>query len=296
LGKLLGVVLLDAALLALFSAMIYGVTIYIPKYLGADKAELTRLGNEFFTARAGLAPTEVDVSKEVLDTYKKLEKSGQLDQVFRGASYRKILAELTRQKQLEKRAAAVGQNLLWEFNNVHLVGPDLGPKDQSLFIRFKYNVSVTPPDLHVYSRWNVGDYRQIRYGTKIQTPIYTSDGRKDPIRTFREIEVPADAVAADGYLAVEFINLPLNNTVVIFPLEGGLEVLYKADTFGANFIRAVLVIGLRLIFLACLGTLASTFLSFPVAILLCLAVFFTASVSGFVIDSFNYISAELSGV
>jgi hypothetical protein len=296
LGKLLGVVLLDAALLALFSAMIYGVTIYIPKYLGADKAELTRLGNEFFTARAGLVPTEVDVSKEVLDTYKKLEKSGQLDQIFRGASRKRILAELTRQKQLEKRAAAVGQNLLWEFDNVHLVGPDLGPKDQSLFIRFKYDVSVPPPDLHVYSKWNVGDYRQIRYGTKIQTPIYTSDGRKDPIRTFREIEVPADAVAADGYLAVEFINLPLNNTVVIFPLEGGLEVLYKADTFGANFIRAVLVIGLRLIFLACLGTLASTFLSFPVAILLCLAVFFTASVSGFVIDSFNYISAELSGV
>ena len=295
LGKLLGVVLLDAALLALFSAIIYGITIYIPKYLGADKAELTRLGNEFFTARAGLTPAEVDVRKEVLDTYKKFEESGQLDQIFRGASHKKILAELTRQKQLEKRAAAVGQNLLWEFNNVHLVGPD-----QSLFIRFKYNVSynvsVNPYDLHVYSRWNVGDYRQIRYGTKIQTPIYTSDGRKDPIRTFREIEVPADAVAADGYLAVEFINLPLNNTVVIFPLEDGLEVLYKADTFGANFIRAVLVIGLRLIFLACLGTLAATFLSFPVAILLCLAVFFTASVSGFVIDSFNYISAELSGV
>ena len=289
LGKLLGVILLDAALLALFSAIIYGITIYIPKYLGANKAELTRLDNEFFTARAGLTPAEVDVRKEVLDTYKKFEESGQLDQIFRGASYKKILAELTRQKQLEKRAAAVGRSLVWEFNNVKVVDPNL-------FIRFKYDVSVTPPDLHVYSRWNVGDYRQIRYGTKIQTPIYTSDGRKDPVQTFREIEVPADAVAADGYLAVEFINLPLNNTVVIFPLEDGLEVLYKADTFGTNFIRAVLVIGLRLIFLACLGTLASTFLSFPVAILLCLAVFFTASVSGFVIDSFNYISAELSGV
>jgi len=51
-----------------------------------------------------------------------------------------------------------------------------------------------------------------------------------------------------------------------------------------------------LIFLACLGILASTFLSFPVAILLCLVVFFTAAVSGFVIESFKYISENISGV
>ena len=297
LGKLLGVILLDVALLVLFSAIVYAITIYIPKYLGADKAELTLLGNEFFTARAGLTPAKVDVRKEVLDTYNKLEKTGQLDQIFRGVSRKNILAELTKRKQLEKRAAAVGQNLLWEFKGFPT--PSLGgagqDPNQSLFIRFKYDVSVNPSDLHVYSRWVVGDYRQIRYGAKIQTPVYTSD-RKDLIRTFHEIEVPADAVAADGYLAVEFINVPLNNTVVIFPLEDGLEVLYKADTFGANFLRAVLLILLRLIFLACLGILASTFLSFPVAILLCLVIFLTATVSGFCLDSFNYISENISGV
>ncbi|MHC4807909.1 MAG: hypothetical protein ACYTBX_16850, partial [Planctomycetota bacterium] len=83
-------------------------------------------------------------------------------------------------------------------------------------------------------------------------------------------------------------------TSVIFPLEDGLEVLYKADTFAGNFIRAVLLILFRLIFLACLGILASTFLSFPVAILLCLVLFFTASFSGFVIESFGYLSESIS--
>jgi len=290
LGKLLGVILLDAALLILFSAIIYAITIYTPKYLGADEAELTRVDNEFFTARTSLTPPEADVRREVLDTYNNLEKTGQLDQIFRDVSHKKIIADLTKRKQLEKRAAAVGQNLLWEFNNVNLSDPN-----QSLFIRFKYNVSVNPPDLHVYGRWVVGDHRQIRYGARIQTPFYYFDS-KNLIRTFHEIEVPADAVAADGYLAVEFINVPLNNTVVIFPLADGLEVLYKADTFGANFLRAVILIMLRLIFLAVLGILASTFLSFPVAILLCLMIFSTAIVSGFVIESFEYISAELSGV
>jgi len=126
-------------------------------------------------------------------------------------------------------------------------------------------------------------------------PMYPVQ-RKDPVREFREFEVPAKVAAADGYLAVLFFNDPLNITSVIFPLEDGLEVLYKADTFTANFIRAVLLILFRLIFLACLGTLAATFLSFPVAILLCLALFFTASVSGFVIESFDYLSESLTAV
>jgi hypothetical protein len=111
--------------------------------------------------------------------------------------------------------------------------------------------------------------------------------RKDLIRTFREFEVPADAVARDGYLAIAFLNVPLNDTVVIFPLEDGLELLYKADTFTANFIRAVLLVFVRLIFLAVLAVFAGSFLSFPVAVLLCLAVFTMANMSGFITESFG---------
>jgi len=91
------------------------------------------------------------------------------------------------------------------------------------------------------------------------------------------------------------MNVPLNATTVIFPPDG-LEVLYKADSFTANFVRAVLLILFRLIFLACLGVLASSFLSFPVAILFCLVLFLTASFSGFVVESFDYLSANIGAV
>jgi len=290
LGKLLGVILLDVALLLLFSALIYAVTIYTPKFLNPPQAEFTSLKNEFFTARAGLTPDQVDVTQEVLDSYNKLERNGRLDELFSHLSRDEILDRLATQKQLEKRAASVGHELLWEFNNVKPFDPN-----ESLFIRFKYDVSVNPPDLQVFSRWLVGDARQFKYGTKVQTPIYTFD-RKDLIRTFYEIEVPADAVAEDGYLAVGFLNVPLNDTVVIFPPKDGLEVLYKADSFTANFLRAVLLILFRLIFLACLGILASTFLSFPVAILFCLTIFFTANFSGFCLESFDFLSQNISGL
>ncbi|MHC4624258.1 MAG: hypothetical protein ACYS4W_10190 [Planctomycetota bacterium] len=289
-GKLLGVILLSAALLALFSGIIYTITILTPRFSNSSEVEILQADNEFFTARAGLTPTQVDVTDDVLKAYKKLEESGQLDQLFRGLSRKQIMARLTVQQQLKSRVADVGRELVWEFENVKPLDPN-----QSLFIRFKCDVSATPPDLQVYGRWTVGDIRQIKYGTRFETPVYDIP-RKDLIRTSHEIGVPADAVAKDGYLAVAFLNVPLNRTVVIFPLEDGLEVLYRADTFTANFIRASLLIMSRLIFLAVLGTLASTFLSFPVAILVCLVIFFTANFSGFVIDSFDYLSENLSGI
>ena len=288
-GKLLGVILLDVVLLALFSSVIYAITIYIPKFSNATKPELSQLNNEFYTARNSLIPAEVDVTKDVQAAYAKLRRAGQLPpDVSHDKALRKgIIEDLTRTKQRQKQAAVVGQELIWEFY-------DVKPADsnQSLFVRFKYDVSVNPPDLQVYGRWVVGDIRQIRYGTKIETPVYEFN-RKDLIRTFYEIEAPADAVAQDGYLAIAFLNVPLNNTVVIFPPDG-LEVLYQTGSFTGNFIRAVLLILFRLVFLACLSILASTFLSFPVAILFCLLIFFIGTVNAFVMESFDFMSENLS--
>lgn len=287
-GKLLGVIVLDVILLSLFSLLIYVITLYIPKFFGANEAELAQAQNEFYTARASLSPPEIDVTSEVKESYDKLTQSGQLPE---GMSRKQIFAELTSVKKLEKRAIGVGRELIWEFDNVKPLDPNA-----SLFIRFKYDVAVNPPDSQVYGQWFAGDYRQIKYGTEPKTPIYRTAVRKDPVRTFREIEFLADAVADDGYLAVGFFNVPLNDTVVIFPLEDGLEVLYKADTFTGNFLRAVLLILFRLIFLACLGVLGATFLSFPVAILFCLVIFFTATFSGFVLESFDFLGQNVAGV
>ncbi|MHC4083866.1 MAG: hypothetical protein ACYSWZ_15155 [Planctomycetota bacterium] len=280
LGKLLGVVLLNTALLALFSAIIYVITIYTPKFSDVNQADLIHVENEFFTARAALVPPEVDVTKEVLDIYEKLERDGQLPPDMPRS---KIIDGLTKRKQLEKRAAVVGQQLVWEFHNVKVVDPN-----ETLFIRYKYDVSINPPDEQIYSQWDIGDIRQIPEEVRYFP-------RKDPIRTFRELEFPGHLIAEDGYLAIRFLNVPLNDTAVMFPPDG-LEILYKADTFTSNFIRVVLLILFRLIFLACLSLLASTFLSFPVAILLSLCILVTAIFSAFCLESFDYLGKDLSWV
>jgi len=287
LGKLLGVILLDVVLLTIFSSVIYGITVYMPKFYKATEAESVQAKNEFYTARTSLRAPESDVSNEVDETYNKLMETGQLP---KNVSPKKVKARLTSIKKLEKRAAGVGHDILWEFHDVKPVDPN-----ESLFIRFKYDVTLDPLNLEVYGRWVVGDYQYIRYGVAGKTPIYDRV-HKHSVRTFHEIEIPANIVPEDGHLAVVFVNIPLNNTVIMFPLEDGLGVLYKADSFTGNFIRAVTLILLRVIFLACLGILASSFLSFPVATLFCFAIFFTATFSSFCLESFDYLSEDLGSV
>ena len=55
-GKLLGVIILSSVLLAIFSAIIYTVAVYTPKFCNASEEELEQIKNEFFTARASLFP------------------------------------------------------------------------------------------------------------------------------------------------------------------------------------------------------------------------------------------------
>jgi len=291
LGKLLGVILLDVALLSLFAGIIYAIMVNIPAYSNADPDQKQQAQKEFFTARAALTPAEPDVTDEVRKIYEKREKRAELppEVIKKKTGRENYLRALTKQVKAWKRAVVPGRQLFWKFDNVQPLDPN-----ESIFIRYKYDVSVNPPDLQVYGKWFVGDDRQ--YGGEIVTPIYALE-RKDLIRTSHEIEVPAKAVAKDGYLAVGFFNDPqFNNTIVIFPPNEGLQVLYKADTFTANFLRSALLILCRLIFLACLGTLAATFLSFPIAILLCLAVFFTGTINGFIIESFDYISKNIGEI
>ena len=54
LGKLLGITLLNAALLVFFCGVIYGLTWAVPRLSDASDEELQKVENQFLTARAGL--------------------------------------------------------------------------------------------------------------------------------------------------------------------------------------------------------------------------------------------------
>ncbi|MHC5059730.1 MAG: hypothetical protein ACYTFK_01405 [Planctomycetota bacterium] len=285
-GKLLGIIIIDVFLLAVFSGVIYGLTLSIPRLSDADEAELANVKREFFTARESLSS---DVDEEKIDllarqAYQKLELSRQLPETM---TKNEVLAELRGRERARARAVEPGGQRVWEFENIRPAEPN-----ETVFVRYKYEVSVDPPDYRVYGTWLVGDYRQVQYGLgNWDSPIARTE-RSELIRQFHEFEVSAEVVADDGFLAVIFANNPYQNSMTIIPQE--VQVLLKTGSFTGNYIRVVLLILVRLIFLAALGISVSTWLSFPVAILVCTAVFFVGTINGFVVESFGMLTGEIS--
>ncbi len=113
---------------------------------------------------------------------------------------------------------------------------------------------------------------------------------------YHNISVTTDAINDEGVMEVGIFNgqvvqtadrglavIP-NTSVAVIP-EGGLEVSYRAGGYRANFARVMLVLWVKLAFLAMLGVCASTFLSFPVACLIAFGVFLLAEMSGFLVTA-----------
>ena len=104
------------------------------------------------------------------------------------------------------------------------------------------------------------------------------------------VSLPPDLIREDGTLEVTIVNLtqsPPGDEVrgeINFDPDG-LEIIFKAGSFEANYLRAVLMSWLKLAFLAALAICLSTFLSFPVACLLAFTVFIAGSIGPFLADS-----------
>lgn len=72
-----------------------------------------------------------------------------------------------------------------------------------------------------------------------------------------------------------------------FASDRGLELLYRVGGFEGNLVRSLLVLWVRLGFLAMIAVAAGAFLGFPVAVLLCVLVYLAAAGSGFLTESLS---------
>jgi hypothetical protein len=106
------------------------------------------------------------------------------------------------------------------------------------------------------------------------------------------VSLPPDLIREDGTMEVTIVNLtqsPRGETVrgeINFDSDG-LEIIFRAGSFEANYLRAVLMSWLKLAFLAALGICLSTFLSFPVACLLAFTVFLAGTLGPFLAESLD---------
>lgn len=283
-GKFLGVVILDVFLLALFGGIIFAFTWYMPNFVEVDEAEVAKANDSFYTSRAVLTdPVDQEAVKaRVEEIYEKRLKEGQLPGNMTTSRAKTVKQTIMAEELGKIINIQPGGGRVWRFKNVRPKNPD-----EQLFIQFKLE-SISPGVEKLYSLWQIGDDRgDIR---ELKTR-FENIPRHDPIRTVQEFKFDSDLISTDGdgYVSVILRN-PFGNGTAIVAKD--VKLLYRAGSFAGNYTRAVIVIFSRLVFLAALGVSVSTWLSFPVAILICVVVFFTGTVNGFIVEAITGLGRE----
>lgn len=285
LGKFLGVVVLDILLLTIFAGIVFGLTWSLVRFVKASEEQRQQATLEFFTARAVLTPgiDEQAVEQEVQRRYEQLRSE---DQIPDNMTRSQVLGEIRNQELFRAKTCEPGREKIWEFNSIQTKDPN-----DLIFVRYKYRIAGQGIDSQIAGTWQIGDIRPLKSGQYPVTPIFVVE-RIEATQTELEFSVPAACVAADGFVGVVFFNNPQINAQTI--ILDNLKVMYRTGSFEGNFLRVAGMILVRLIFLAALGVSVSTWLSFPVAVLICLAAYISGMINGFIIDSLQYLSSTLT--
>ena len=259
LGKWLGILALNALLLALSGAAVYMLLQWRAQRLPAG--EQAKLRSEIFVARAAAKERPADLTakaKELAavwrtnhpDAQLSLEDSQQLSNLLLAAA----------RSEVEEVPSLFSR--MWRINLSSLSARE---RSQPMQLRVKFNTgdpnAILPdvaPTYHVV--WRIGP-------PDSPSPQFLEEML--PPNSFQEIDV-SPLLDANGLLTVQCLND--NKTSLFFPMEDGFEVLYRENTFGVNLARGLAVILCWLALLSAVGLASASFLSFPVAAFCSLAV------------------------
>ena len=251
-GKWLGIVTLNAALLAMSGAFVFGLLQWRATKLAPE--EQVKLRNEVLVARG--AAKEEDQSAEIEkatrlaleDRVKKnpgIVKLSETDQ-------REVVRQVHEQVKAAYQLVPPGYTREWK---IRLGAATRRLHDKPLQVRIKFNAAARSLSGTFVGIWQTG-------GTTGKN-FWRSEPMSLAPDTFHEFQVPANLFDENGLFTISFLNA--NDTALLFPLDDGLVVLYPESSFALNFARGLLVILCWMALLAALGLAAASYLSFPVA-------------------------------
>ena len=257
LGKWFGLVLLNAALLAIVGVSVYSLLEFRARNLSPE--ELFKLQTQVLVARA--SARETGVEKYVADETTRRMQAQLAKGGLVGVDPKAFARRVEDQVRAEKQSVAPGQARLWI---IHLGVPKSRLNGQPLYLRVKFNVPDSAGGKTYAANWRVGDPAGKQAPWANNAPMsFTAD-------SFHEFPMPSQALDDEGNLAVQFVNS--NDSTLLFPLDDGMEVLYREGGFALNLIRGLGIILCWMALFAALGLAAASFLSFPVAAFCSLAI------------------------
>jgi len=264
-GKWLGILLVNALLLAATGAITRGALHYILRTTAPAAAESQTLNREILVGRRLLLPKQPDVDAEILGFLQSLRGKRQSPRgTLQGESFQAIKRDLLARQS----TVAPGQSIDWVFD---LSGHgDLlsdGPRELTMRFALKCAALERTP---VTGTWTLG--------TESSPELHRIDV-ENILDGVHQIPLPSDLFSRKGNhnseispsLHVRFLNAEAPHpgdtpqpTVFFDPIRG-VELLTRETSFEVNLVRTLVVIFAYLASLSALGLTAGALFSFPVA-------------------------------
>ncbi|HTB82709.1 MAG TPA: ABC transporter permease [Candidatus Sulfotelmatobacter sp.] len=275
-GKWLGIVTLNAVLLLISGAFVFGLLEYRASKLPA--AVQQKLHTDILVARG--AAKEADMTA-MIDEETAREFTARMAQ----SSVEKVDEAEVKKIIRAQVKAAVEQVPPGYFSRPWQI--DLGfaknsLADKPLQLRIKFNGAERTLSGTFTLMLQAGDPKSGKVWRSEPMSLAPSTESE---QVFHEIPIPANLFDSSGVLTIIAYNP--NNTALSFPLEDGMEVLYPDGGFAPNFARGLGIIFCWLALMAALGLMAASFLSFPVAAFFSLTMLVVVFSSGTLADAID---------
>lgn len=295
LGKWLGVSSLALVLLAVSGSGIFLFTEYLRAQpaLGEDKAQA-------FVATGGEVISEDRMVLETQVLAARISKKADLIQIKWDQFEENVNARVEAEIQRAPDFAALGPNAEAEksrireklrkdlYDNVQRDYRTVPPGetrqytfsglqeakagDRPLLMKYKISAGSNSPDQTYKLTFEFMDgattVREVNLNQTVNMPLLTSAIDNDGVLAFR---------VTNG----DLLQNRVNPERLSFPMNDGMEISYSAGSYRVNFLRVMVVLWIKLAFLAMLAIAAGTFLSFPVACLVSFGTFWAAESAGF---------------
>ena len=256
LGKWLGIMSLNAALLALSGACVYGLLQWRATKLPA--AEQTILREQVLVARGSAKEQNYDaeIDAETERILQERLKNSPVDKV----DVPEVRKQIREQVKADFQLVPPGYSRQWQI--------DLGFAKN--FLRGQAAAIAREIQRRAQGAPPAPSSPCGRSACRRTTRLWRSEPMSLAPDTFHEFQIPPNLFDDKGVLTIIFLNP--NDTSLLFPLEDGMEVLYPEGGFTLNFARGLGIIFCWMALLAALGLMAASFLTFPVAAFFSLAV------------------------
>ncbi|AKJ65581.1 hypothetical protein [Kiritimatiella glycovorans] len=244
LGTWLGLVAVNAVVLAAAGAVTWGILRWNMRPSQLDADETGRLRREVLVARRALPPRPLIDAREVRGLAERWRREDRIS----GEADRSAVLEAAR-RTLRNRAGAVGpgESVRWTFDP-----PRAFPPGRPLHLRYELAASELGL-VRIRGSWRTADgsfEQQVEIRPRVEETL----------------TIPAAAAGGSGPIELSFFNEHDREVTLLFPHESDPELMIYETTFEVNFLRALLTVFAHLCLMSAVGVAAGTLFTMPVAV------------------------------